>query len=136
MHIAPILRHLAGRKRCLRYLKQKSSHPAASAWFRARLLKNPSQNSSEKSFRIGVSFSHSHGVAMTDEIKDFADLKHNVEGLKELLGLLGQRMHFVEQLQAKALEDLRKELDLIHKNQRFLYERVAPIFKTMFPNDW
>ncbi len=73
---------------------------------------------------------------MTDEFQDFAALRKDAQMLRDLVGILGQRLRMVEGLQTKALEDLRKELDLIHKNQHFLYERVAPMFKAMYPDNW
>lgn len=73
---------------------------------------------------------------MNYEIEDVEDLKKKFRALVEIVKGLDEHIRLSDKIQADAQIATRKELDLINKNQRFLFEKLLPVFKQAFPEDW
>ncbi len=73
---------------------------------------------------------------MTNDTQDFAALKKRFDSLVQIVRSLDEHIRLSDKINADAQATMRAELDLIHRNQRFLFEKLLPVFQKTFPDDW
>ena len=72
---------------------------------------------------------------MSNAEQELADLKKRFEALVKIVRNLDTEFRRQAQYSIDADAALRKDTDLLFRNERFIFERLYPVFNKVFPND-